>query len=81
MQVNNPPAARRDDVVETLHGVAVADPYRWLEDGESDEARSWVESQNARTRAVLESLPNVELGTAVISSDVVLVHVPGKCIG
>jgi prolyl oligopeptidase len=26
------PATRRDDIVDTLHGVAVADPYRWLED-------------------------------------------------
>ena len=27
-----PPATRRDDLVEVLHGLAVADPYRWLED-------------------------------------------------
>src|ERR1044071_3396543 len=26
------PASRRDDVVEQLHGTAVHDPYRWLED-------------------------------------------------
>jgi prolyl oligopeptidase len=47
-------------VVEVLHGVEVADPYRWLEDGASAETRAWVEVQNAATRAVLGSIPGRE---------------------
>jgi prolyl oligopeptidase len=35
----------------------VPDPYRWLEDGESDEVRAWTESENARTRAFVERVP------------------------
>jgi prolyl oligopeptidase len=58
MQIGKPPVARREDVVDLLHGVAVADPYRWLEDGDSEETRTWVEHQNAISRSVLESLPN-----------------------
>jgi prolyl oligopeptidase len=48
---------RKDDLVEWLHGIAVADPYRWLEDGDSAEVRAWDEAQNAQTRAWLERVP------------------------
>ena len=37
----NPPITKQDDLVETLHGVEVADPYRWLEDFTSDKAATW----------------------------------------
>ena len=51
------PAARRDDVVEVLHGVSVPDPYRWLEDGASAEVRAWTAAQNALTRRRLDAVP------------------------
>lgn len=51
-----PPKTRRDDVKEVLHGVEVADPYRWLEDQESPETRAWIEEQNKFTRPILEGL-------------------------
>jgi prolyl oligopeptidase len=53
-----PPATRRDDTVETLHGHEVADPYRWLEDPDSEETRAWVSAQNQATRAHLDALPS-----------------------
>ena len=40
-----------------LHGEPVADPFRWLEDGESPEVRAWDEAQNEATRAFLEKAP------------------------
>lgn len=52
------PATRRENVVDRLHGVEVADPYRWLEDGDHPEVKAWVEAQNAYTREVLEQLPH-----------------------
>lgn len=57
MAVSQSPPARREDVVETFHGVAVPDPYRWLEDGESAEVRAWTAAQNARTEEILGGVP------------------------
>ena len=53
------PETERGDVVEEQFGVAVADPYRWLEnDVRVDEnVRNWVTAQNAVTDAYLETLP------------------------
>ena len=51
------PASRRDDVVETLHGARIADPYRWLEDGRSAEVEQWTAAQSAYTRNVIGALP------------------------
>lgn len=52
-----PPPTRREPVVDVLHGVEVADPYRWLEDGDSAETAAWVAAQNERTRQMLDALP------------------------
>ena len=39
------------------HGEPVVDPYRWLENTDSERTRVWTDAQNARTRAVLDALP------------------------
>lgn len=51
------PETRRDVVTDILHGVEIQDPYRWLEDGDSPETKAWVAQQNARTAAILGSIP------------------------
>ena len=49
-----PPETRREVVTETLHGVEVDDPYRWLE-GDDDAVSAWVDRQNEYADAHLET--------------------------
>lgn len=55
-----PPVARKDATVDVLHGVSIADPYRWLEDQDSPETRAWLEAENRCTDAALKSVPGRE---------------------
>lgn len=52
-----PPETRRGDLVETLHGHEIADPYRWLEDADAPEVAAWVAEQRDYADGVLTSLP------------------------
>ncbi len=55
-----PPATRRQDLVEPIHGVPVADPYRWLEDAHDPEVAAWMRAQDEHARARLTGLPGRE---------------------
>ena len=52
-----PPQTERHEVVETLHGVEIRDPYRWLEDQDAPQTRAWIGAQNAHTDTLLKPLP------------------------
>jgi prolyl oligopeptidase len=54
------PAASRIEQVDDYHGVKVADPYRWLEDLDSQQTRDWVAAENGVTSAFLSGLPERE---------------------
>ena len=58
MKQNSYPVAKKIDQVDDYHGVKVADPYRWLEDLDSQDTRNWVEAENKVTFAFLESVPS-----------------------
>jgi prolyl oligopeptidase len=54
------PATAAKPVTDTYHGVAVVDPYRWLEDASSPDVKAWNDAQSAYSRKKLDALPGRE---------------------
>lgn len=46
----SPPPAQRFGTIDTLHGVGVPDPYRWLEDLDAERTTSWAQGQDEHAR-------------------------------
>ncbi len=53
-----PPNTPAGNTVDVIHGVKVADPYRWLENANDPKVEAWSDAENARTRFYLDHLPN-----------------------
>ena len=54
------PSVRRDETVldeYTEEKIKVSDPYRWLEDPDSEETASFVKAQNEISRPYLDAIP------------------------
>lgn len=50
------PVTTKSDHVDTIHGVEVADPYRWLENDTSKATGEWVTAQNKLTYGFLDKI-------------------------
>ena len=51
-----PPPTKAEPVTETIHGVTITDPYRWLEDAKSPATRAWIDSQMKYTEDYLSQV-------------------------
>ncbi|WP_204103896.1 MULTISPECIES: prolyl oligopeptidase family serine peptidase [Spirulina sp. CCY15215] len=54
------PVTRQDDQIDVYHGIEVKDPYRWLEDPNTEETQAWIEAQNQVTLPYLKNIPGRE---------------------
>jgi prolyl oligopeptidase len=54
------PDTPRIDQIDESFGVAVPDPYRWLEDLNAEQTRDWIEEQNGLTASLLATVPQRE---------------------
>jgi prolyl oligopeptidase len=73
------PSARREDLVEDVHGQRVPDPYRWLEDPHGEETKTWLTEQDELFHGEVDGLPGRDrlrarirelLGSGTVSSPV-----------
>jgi prolyl oligopeptidase len=51
------PVTKKVDQQDNYHGTTIADPYRWLEDANSDETKAWVDAENKVTQGYLAQIP------------------------
>ncbi|MFM8430522.1 MAG: S9 family peptidase, partial [Holophagaceae bacterium] len=51
------PKATRSSFVETYFDKTVPDPYRWMEDTQSAELKTWIEEQNKLSNLYFSSIP------------------------
>ncbi|MGL4632148.1 MAG: prolyl oligopeptidase family serine peptidase [Leadbetterella sp.] len=51
------PPSKTVDQKDIYHGEEITDPYRWLEDDNSDETKKWVDSQIDFTNTYLSKIP------------------------
>lgn len=51
------PYSKREDVKETIFGIEVSDPYRWMENQDSPELARWIDEQIAFTEEYLSKIP------------------------
>lgn len=55
-----PPPAPARLVADTVHGIALEDPYRWMERPENPEFTEWMRAQGRYTRGRLQAIPHRE---------------------
>ena len=54
------PVSRETDVTDDYFGTVIKDPYRWLEDDNSEETKEWVAAQNKVTEEYFSEIGMID---------------------
>jgi len=73
-----PPVAPVRDTPETMHGVTVHDPYRYMENVKDPEVLAWMKAQGDYARATLDAIPGRD---ALLKRIVELTASTGNAVG
>jgi prolyl oligopeptidase len=49
------PQTKKENIIDEINGILIADPYRWLEDNNSKEVLDWIAIQNQYTDSMLRN--------------------------
>ncbi len=58
--LESPPYIPIEPVTENFHGIEAPDPYRWLDDQDSERTRWWIKEQTDYARSYLDAIPGRE---------------------
>mgnify|MGYP001292964558 CR=1 FL=1 len=61
------PDSKPGETVDTLHGIRVPDPYRWMEDPDAEETKAFVKEQNEVSGPFIQECPDREKITEEIT--------------
>lgn len=75
-KLESPPDSVIEPVTDFLHGIAVTDPYRWLEVQGASQTRVWLAAQTNYARAYLDALPGRDQMHAQVERLMALNEVP-----
>lgn len=62
------PQTKKEKIVDEINGISIADPYRWLEDGNSKEVADWIGAQNQYTDSILRNENQSKLSGELIKN-------------
>lgn len=56
LKINQQPNTKSVNVIESIHGIKISDPYRWLEQADNLDVQGWIEKQNEYSNSLINNI-------------------------